>query len=108
MPEDVIDTLPPVDLDGTQATLSPLSSQPGAETGAESGPILPGTIIGRYVVLSALGAGAMGIVLAAYDPELDRKVALSCSSPARARRTPRKRGCGARPRRWPSSITPTS
>jgi tRNA A-37 threonylcarbamoyl transferase component Bud32 len=27
-------------------------------------------------VLSTLGAGAMGLVLAAYDPELDRKVAL--------------------------------
>jgi tetratricopeptide (TPR) repeat protein/predicted Ser/Thr protein kinase len=35
-----------------------------------------GAAIGRYVVLSKLGAGAMGVVLAAYDPELDRKVAL--------------------------------
>jgi len=32
--------------------------------------------IGRYVVRGALGAGGMGIVVAAYDPELDRKVAI--------------------------------
>ncbi|NVB42335.1 tetratricopeptide repeat protein [Pseudenhygromyxa sp. WMMC2535] len=36
----------------------------------------PGAQIGRYVVLHKLGAGAMGVVLAAYDPELDRKVAV--------------------------------
>jgi tetratricopeptide (TPR) repeat protein/predicted Ser/Thr protein kinase len=35
-----------------------------------------GALIGRYVVLSKLGAGGMGVVLAAYDPELDRKIAL--------------------------------
>jgi tetratricopeptide (TPR) repeat protein/predicted Ser/Thr protein kinase len=39
-------------------------------------PVATGTIIGRHVVLSKLGAGAMGVVLAAYDPDLDRKVAL--------------------------------
>ncbi|HMF40865.1 MAG TPA: serine/threonine-protein kinase, partial [Polyangia bacterium] len=35
-----------------------------------------GTAVSRYVVLEQLGAGAMGVVFAAYDPELDRKVAI--------------------------------
>ncbi|MCA9711325.1 MAG: serine/threonine protein kinase, partial [Myxococcales bacterium] len=35
-----------------------------------------GARFGRYTVVSRLGAGGMGVVYAAYDPELDRKVAL--------------------------------
>jgi serine/threonine protein kinase len=38
--------------------------------------LLRGTQVGRYLVIDLLGAGAMGTVYAAYDPELDRKVAL--------------------------------
>jgi serine/threonine protein kinase/tetratricopeptide (TPR) repeat protein len=35
-----------------------------------------GASIGRYIVLGLVGRGAMGEVYAAYDPELDRKVAV--------------------------------
>ncbi len=32
--------------------------------------------IGRFIILERIGQGAMGVVFAAYDPELDRKVAI--------------------------------
>ena len=36
----------------------------------------PGTRLSRYHVLERVGAGAMGVVYAAYDPDLDRRIAL--------------------------------
>jgi tetratricopeptide (TPR) repeat protein/tRNA A-37 threonylcarbamoyl transferase component Bud32 len=35
-----------------------------------------GAQLGRHVVLEPLGSGAMGVVYAAYDPELDRRIAV--------------------------------
>src|SRR5262249_7995604 len=64
----------------------------------DDAPLVPGALVGRYVVLEVIGAGAMGIVYAAYDPELGRKVAVkvlrdvgggSASRDARLRREAR-------------------
>ncbi|MEZ4426174.1 MAG: serine/threonine-protein kinase [Nannocystaceae bacterium] len=60
---------------------SPPSIAPYADTVQHPGVETPGAPtmrarVDRYIVLSLLGAGAMGVVYAAYDPELDRKVAL--------------------------------
>ncbi|MCA9710852.1 MAG: serine/threonine protein kinase [Myxococcales bacterium] len=43
---------------------------------AEPAPRTTPTKIGRYTVLDLLGVGGMGVVCTAYDPKLDRKVAL--------------------------------
>ncbi len=60
---------------------------PGLEQVVQGGPTAAagvpqaGDILGRYVVIGGVGAGSMGVVLAAYDPELDRKVALKLLRP---------------------------
>jgi eukaryotic-like serine/threonine-protein kinase len=43
--------------------------------------IEPGTQVGRYVVKGPLGSGAMGAVFTAFDPELDRAIALKLLHP---------------------------
>jgi len=50
----------------------------GADDASPAGQSHPGvaTRLGRFVVLDVLGTGGMGVVLGAYDPRLERKVAL--------------------------------
>ena len=50
------------------------AGEPGARRAAAT--LARGTLFGRYLVLSLIGRGGMGEVYAAYDPELDRRVAL--------------------------------
>src|SRR5690349_8086699 len=49
--------------------------EPEGESPKTSG-LRRGATVGRYVVLEPIGAGSMGVVYRAYDPELDRRVAL--------------------------------
>jgi len=62
----------------TNGAFSPTAvTQSSGEILVEPMALLPqGAKLGRYVVIDRVGAGGMGVVYAAYDPELDRKIAL--------------------------------
>jgi eukaryotic-like serine/threonine-protein kinase len=51
--------------------------------GPATAPGEQGTLVGRYVLLDVLGEGGTGVVHRAWDPELDRHIALKLVQPRR-------------------------
>ena len=56
-------------------------TSPAPASRSSLGSLQSGDRVGRYLVLDRLGAGGMGVVYSAYDPELDRKVAIKLLLP---------------------------
>ena len=65
---------------GTRFTLSPSSDVSPASPGTAEA-VAPVKVVGRYQVRENLGSGAFGMVYRAYDPQLDRDVALKVLRP---------------------------
>ncbi len=58
-----------------EATIEGISQSWG-EPETDASDLPTGASLGRYTILRRLGAGAMGVVYSAFDPDLDRKVAI--------------------------------
>lgn len=55
--------------------------RPSTSSPIERGALTQAATFGRYVILKKIGTGGMGTIYAAYDPSLDRKVALKLVRP---------------------------
>ncbi|MFZ6177620.1 tetratricopeptide repeat protein [Nannocystis pusilla] len=56
-------------------------SRPAAAKQSVPASLAAGALVGPYRVLAQIGSGGMGVVYAAFDPRLDRKVALKLIRP---------------------------
>ncbi|MBK7827670.1 serine/threonine-protein kinase [Nannocystis sp.] len=72
---------PPSVLSGSRAGLSLERELPPELDRSSLSPRERDLVISRYRLLSRLGAGGMGLVYLAYDPSLDRKVAIKLLRP---------------------------
>jgi len=72
---------PSSSLGGTDTLAAGASEMQDRASSEQARGLERGASIGRYVALGQLGAGAMGVVYAGYDPELDRKVAIKLLLP---------------------------
>jgi hypothetical protein len=60
---------------GTGGEATQAASFPAASNDAPTA-LVPGQRVGRYVIQDVLGFGGMGVVYAAFDPSLNRKISL--------------------------------
>ncbi|WP_293272233.1 protein kinase [Nannocystis sp.] len=71
----MLDTLRPAPVRADAVTVHEPGDRPAPSRDPDA-ELSRGDMIGRHIVLERLGAGGMGVVYAAYDPELDRKIAV--------------------------------